>query len=51
MPGRSRREALAALVTLRDWLRWAMNRFHAAGISDGHGIAAMVQLVARMAVW
>lgn len=27
----------ACLLTLRDWLRWAMSRFHEAGLYYGHG--------------
>ena len=37
MTGQSRHEALASLVTVRDWLRWSVSRFNAAGISYGHG--------------
>jgi ribosomal protein L3 glutamine methyltransferase len=36
MEERTRHE-LDSLVTLRDWLRWAVSRFSAAGLSYGHG--------------
>lgn len=37
MDARSRKEAIATLITVRDWLRWAVSRFNAAGVSYGHG--------------
>jgi ribosomal protein L3 glutamine methyltransferase len=37
MPERPDHEALASLLTVRDWLRWAVSRFNAAGIAYGHG--------------
>lgn len=37
MPDRPEHDALTSLITLRDWLRWAVSRFNAAGIAYGHG--------------
>jgi ribosomal protein L3 glutamine methyltransferase len=31
------RHELDALITVRDWLRWAVSRFEAAGLTYGHG--------------
>ena len=35
-------ETIAMLVTLRDWLRYAVSRFNAAGLAYGHGTADAV---------
>ena len=37
MPERPPNDMLSSLVTVRDWLRWAVSRFNAAGIAYGHG--------------
>jgi ribosomal protein L3 glutamine methyltransferase len=34
------RDATEALVTLRDWLRYAVSRFRAAGLAHGHGASS-----------
>jgi ribosomal protein L3 glutamine methyltransferase len=39
MSGETRQEAIDALVTVRDLLRWSVSRFNAAGIAYGHGTA------------
>lgn len=48
MPNRSDPEAIDDLVTLRDWLRYAVSRFNAAGLVYGHGTSTALDEAAFM---